>query len=733
MTAEEFLNPYKPRERAGGAVPIATYSYGPSVGGPDESEDSDTNAGDTSTGPNLTEGVASVNESVYPLGTVFRDDSSGEVYLAADRHGNRNPSVVDVFAEPHNYSGFGGTRNMSVIGSVPRNQIPTTREGVRELLATFGKVPGQLGFGPPSPPAMAEEPAGVPKARGVKGPSQAESGMVEIPGLGIENAVAPEAPYMARPRDAGRLKRIIVHGDVNEDADALLEYGRHRDPQRKNIDYGYHFYIGRDGVIKQGAPVNRITNHTLGENSDSIGIVIAGADEGKAPTPAQEAAAKKLISGLGRTFGIEPRNVVGLGELQPNRRDVREGGTIAAQIRQYGYEGQPPQPAQSGPVARQQEAAKARQQLTDAIAATEAAGYPVPHTIGKPDEPEGDRAPTIDMEHLVAALKKQEADQLAAGDKARAAQIASQRAYWENEIATKGMSATQEAAGLGAAAALSKPLPGKPGQLGTYMETPESVLGGPPLPRVSTSVADTYRLPAWEDIYTGKEIRRGEPVPKKAKLTAAGFLSYKLDPDNGTAQITDPSHGPEALQAMLHEGVISEEEFDKVYPEALQVQEGLAKLKELEAKAGSNAAVKAYLAGLPKGAAEFLGFVIGGYPGAAAGAAVGGPYAPLTGAVGGVVTGTAGAYAAGKAYDWLYKELADPKIRESVEAAIALHPYYNALGEITLPVATIPVSLANLTRESWPPRNSPARSWASAPRAPPASTRFSEWARRPPA
>ena len=158
-----------------------------------------------------------------------------------------------------------------------------------------------------------------------------------LPGLeSIEDAVDPSAPYMAKPRKTENLRRIIVHGDVNEDADALLDYGRKVDPQR-GFAPGYHFYIDREGKVKQGAPVDRITNHTLGENSDSIGIVIAGADEGKMPTPKQEASARALISGLGKTFGIDSANVYGHGELQPDRRNKLEGGTVAADIRQNGY------------------------------------------------------------------------------------------------------------------------------------------------------------------------------------------------------------------------------------------------------------------------------------------------------------------------------------------------------------------------------------------------------------
>ena len=156
----------------------------------------------------------------------------------------------------------------------------------------------------------------------------------------IIDAVDPNAPYMSKPRDPSGISRIILHGDVNQDADSLIQYGRQVDPAR-GFAPGYHFYVARDGTVKQGAPIDRVTNHTLGENADSIGIVVAGADEGEMPTPAQEAATKGLIAKLGTDYNIDPQNVMGHGELQPNRRHALEGGHIASDIRTNGYGGQP--------------------------------------------------------------------------------------------------------------------------------------------------------------------------------------------------------------------------------------------------------------------------------------------------------------------------------------------------------------------------------------------------------
>ncbi len=167
MTAEEFLNApdeapvvtSKPISPTGGSgvpplppttspgvegakpspTPVTFYSLGADVGGPDETQDKWTNKGFSSKGPNLTPGVAAVNEKKYPLGTVLKDTDSGMVFLATDRHGNEDPNVVDVYVAPENYKRAKVTRNFSVVGKV--DNIPTTAEGVRSALAAFGTVP----------------------------------------------------------------------------------------------------------------------------------------------------------------------------------------------------------------------------------------------------------------------------------------------------------------------------------------------------------------------------------------------------------------------------------------------------------------------------------------------------------------------------------------------------------------------------------------------------------------
>ena len=122
-------------------APSTAYSFGKAVGGPDELQDKWTNKGYTSTGPNLVEGVVAVNTNKYPLGTIFKDSESGKVYVAADRHGNKDSGVIDFFQNPENYTGGKTNRRLSIIGSIPKNKIPKTKEGMSQLIEQYSNVP----------------------------------------------------------------------------------------------------------------------------------------------------------------------------------------------------------------------------------------------------------------------------------------------------------------------------------------------------------------------------------------------------------------------------------------------------------------------------------------------------------------------------------------------------------------------------------------------------------------
>ena len=128
--------------------------------------------------------------------------------------------------------------------------------------------------------------------------------------------------------------------------------------------------------------------------------------------------------------------------LQHLRGEFKPAPQAPQQLPQLpeGFTWETPQAAAPPAQTRQDIATQNREKLFTAIADLEEQGYKVPHFIGTDNEPEGDRGPTMDMENVVAALKKQEAD---TKDPAQAAQIAEKRAYWENQIKTIGMSAEQ--------------------------------------------------------------------------------------------------------------------------------------------------------------------------------------------------------------------------------------------------------------------------------------------------
>ena len=67
---------------------------------------------------------------------------------------------------------------------------------------------------------------------------------------------------------------------------------------------GYHFVIDIDGTIEPGRPVGEVGAHTVGRNTNSIGICYIGgcAKDGKTPkdtrTPEQKLAMYKLLQDL---------------------------------------------------------------------------------------------------------------------------------------------------------------------------------------------------------------------------------------------------------------------------------------------------------------------------------------------------------------------------------------------------------------------------------------------------
>ena len=72
----------------------------------------------------------------------------------------------------------------------------------------------------------------------------------------------PDAAYS---KYATRKRRkpvaVVVHHTGARPVKSLVTYGHYSDPSRGGGAFGYHFYVGRDGHIVQGAPLTRRTNH----------------------------------------------------------------------------------------------------------------------------------------------------------------------------------------------------------------------------------------------------------------------------------------------------------------------------------------------------------------------------------------------------------------------------------------------------------------------------------------
>lgn len=73
---------------------------------------------------------------------------------------------------------------------------------------------------------------------------------------------------------------------------------------------GYHWYISKDGTIRQARADNDEGAHTIGYNSQSIGICLAGNFDATYPTQAQVDSLKKLINDYVKKYNIPKENIV---------------------------------------------------------------------------------------------------------------------------------------------------------------------------------------------------------------------------------------------------------------------------------------------------------------------------------------------------------------------------------------------------------------------------------------
>lgn len=169
-----------------------------------------------------------------------------------------------------------------------------------------------------------------------------------IPGREVVYWGDPEAKYSKyATRKRRRPVAVIVHHTSAKPVENLVKYGHISDPNRGGASFGYHFYVGRDGHIVQGAPLSRRTNHIKFSTNkqrrgiakhlwsgNTIGVsLIGGCDplmrpdwrawsrcSGEFVTKKQLRAGLAVVRALQQKFEMKCDQVFGHGDLQFDRR-----------------------------------------------------------------------------------------------------------------------------------------------------------------------------------------------------------------------------------------------------------------------------------------------------------------------------------------------------------------------------------------------------------------------------
>lgn len=115
------------------------------------------------------------------------------------------------------------------------------------------------------------------------------------------------------------LNKIIIHhsdSDIPSHQDISIVREWHLAKGWKDV--GYHYFIDWNGKIQKGRDVSIVGAHTIGENTDSIGICLGGRDKF---TDIQFKALKSLLFDLYKLYGelpIYPHNKYASYKTCPN-------------------------------------------------------------------------------------------------------------------------------------------------------------------------------------------------------------------------------------------------------------------------------------------------------------------------------------------------------------------------------------------------------------------------------
>lgn len=158
--------------------------------------------------------------------------------------------------------------------------------------------------------------------------------------LAINDMSVPDFHYgRTASANAAPLEALVLHHTKPGPVENFVRYGQRVDEQRGGA-FGYHFYVGPDGQIYQGAPLDKRTNHIKPpshparqgkmpriSNRNALGISLVGGEGGG--TPEQRRAAVQLARALMADYGI--KKFVGHGQLQ-NDRQPTEGLHVVEEL-----------------------------------------------------------------------------------------------------------------------------------------------------------------------------------------------------------------------------------------------------------------------------------------------------------------------------------------------------------------------------------------------------------------
>ena len=110
---------------------------------------------------------------------------------------------------------------------------------------------------------------------------------------------------------------LIVHHTGGTNADPLADTSHHTFEMVKQYhlslgweDIGYHYFIDKTGKLSAGRAENYHGAHTVGYNTKSLGICLAGNFDATLPTVGQIVTLTELLKTLKEKYNISLNNIV---------------------------------------------------------------------------------------------------------------------------------------------------------------------------------------------------------------------------------------------------------------------------------------------------------------------------------------------------------------------------------------------------------------------------------------